>query len=678
MCETCRSGCYCSVACRDKHVPLNEHQILCISIQQLEEMQMDKRLVALPLREKTQVPLKRRLVSLVGEKPIVHCKLGGENRDALWDTGAMVSMISKTWLAENYPSSKIESVEDFLEGDTLHVVAANNSKVAVEGVVTLTFEIGEFMVEVPFIVSADPLSHPIIGFNVIKHLVFAGGEESCQLLRLSCPSISEANLVTVVSLIKNEVLREDFITTSKENIIPANSRYKIKCKTGYRTSQPEESVLFSPNILDSELDIAESVTKVKLGRGCVHVVVSNPTDNPVVLEKGVTLGSIEAISAVIPIMPREPGKEQSAQVNSVEVPVDNVEDGDADGDSWLPPVDLSHLPEEKRKIVEKVLREEADVFCRDKEDQGDVPDMLMEIQLTDNIPVVVPHRQIPRPLYEEVKNFVNDLIVNNWVRESKSPYSSPIVCVRKKDHSLRLCIDYRALNKKVIPDKMPIPRIAELLDGLGGQEWFSTLDMAKAYHQGYVHEDSRKFTAFSTPWGLYEWIRIPMGISNAPPVFQRYVNMVLRGLLDRICTAYLDDILIYGSTFEDHVRNFKTVLQRLKSKGIKLRADKCFIFRREVRYLGRLLSKNGHRPDPADTEALEKFREPPKTIGDLRTLMGFLGYYRTYIQDFSKKFKPHYDLLKGISFKKGKKGQIAAMEIDWTSEHQKTVDEILD
>jgi hypothetical protein len=116
------------------------------------------------------------------------------------------------------------------------------------------------------------------------------------------------------------------------------------------------------------------------------------------------------------------------------------------------------------------------VFCVGKEDHGDCPDLVMELNLTDNVPVVVAHRQIPHPLYEEVKNFLNDLIANNWVCESKSSYSSPIVCVRKKDGGLRLCIDYRALNKKVVPDKQPIPRIQEIFDGLGGQEYCSTLD----------------------------------------------------------------------------------------------------------------------------------------------------------------------------------------------------------
>ena len=303
----------------------------------------------------------------------------------------------------------------------------------------------------------------------------------------------------------------------------------------------------------------------------------------------------------------------------------------------------------------------------------------MELTLTDHVPVVVPHRHIPRPLYEEVKNFINDLISNEWVRESKSNYSSPIVCVRKKDNSLRLCIDYRALNKKIVPDKQPIPRIQEVFDGLDGQEWFTTLDMAKAYHQGYVAEQFRKYTAFSTPWGMYEWIRIPMGISNAPPAFQRFINQALAGLRDKVCVAYLDDILVYGASFEEHLLNLRLVLHRLRAKGIKLRADKCFFFRKEVRYLGRLVSKNGHRPDPKDTVALEKFRSAPTTIGELRTLLGFFGYYRSYVQDFSRKFQPLYNLLKSNpNEKQGKKIQKNSKNsIEWTADMQKIVNETI-
>ena len=160
------------------------------------------------------------------------------------------------------------------------------------------------------------------------------------------------------------------------------------------------------------------------------------------------------------------------------------------------------------------------------------------------------------------------MIVNGWIRESKSAYASPIVCVRKRDGSMRLCVDYRKLNLKTIPDRHPIPRIQDLLDGLYGQKLFSTLDMAKAYHQGFVKESCRKYTAFVTPWSLYEFLRIPFGLKGAPAAFQRYISKALSGLLDIVCLAYLDDILVYGKTFPEHLANLRRVFRRLGAKGV--------------------------------------------------------------------------------------------------------------
>ena len=170
--------------------------------------------------------------------------------------------------------------------------------------------------------------------------------------------------------------------------------------------------------------------------------------------------------------------------------------------------------------------------------------------------------------------------------------------------------------------------------------------MSKAYHQGYISEKSRHYTAFSTPWALFEWVRIPFGLRNAPPAFQRYIYKCLGDLAHKICEPYLDDILCYGHSFEEHLGNVRQVLRRLKARGVKLRARKCSFFKQEVRYLGRLVSKNGYRPDPKDSVVLEKFRCPPKTIGELRSLLGFLGYYRSFVMDFAKVMKPLYDLLK--------------------------------
>ena len=175
-----------------------------------------------------------------------------------------------------------------------------------------------------------------------------------------------------------------------------------------------------------------------------------------------------------------------------------------------------------------------------------------------------------------------------------------MVYVRKKCGGLRLCIDYRKLKNKTIPDKQPIPQMQDIVDSFGGQEWLSTVDMGKAYHQGYIQEECRKFAAFSTPRALYEWIRISYGLTNAPPCFQRYMNECLGGLQDLKRIAYLEDILIYGRTFEEDLENLEAVLKRHKEKGIKRNAKKCHFFKREVKYLGRLISKDGYRADPQD------------------------------------------------------------------------------
>ena len=344
--------------------------------------------------------------------------------------------------------------------------------------------------------------------------------------------------------------------------------------------------------------------------------------------------------------------------------------------SWEDKLDLSGLSEDEFQEAKQMLLEEHDVFSKSKNDIGHVSDFKMPIHLTDNIPVNESYRSIPRPLYDDVKNHINNLLAHGWVRKSTSPYASPMVCARKKDGSLRLCIDFRRLNAKIIPDRQPIPRVQDILDGLKGQVLFSTLDMSQAYHQGEISEESRKYTAFSTPWSLLEWVRIPYGLSNAPPCFQRFINETLGSLKDKICVAYLDDILIYGRDFKEHKRNLRTVLRCLKKKGIKLNPKKCCFFRKEVKYLGRLISSDGYRPDPENTKALDECLKTPETVGNLRSLLGFLGYYRNFVMDFSRKMKPVYDLLKVEEGSKDKR-TLSKRSIKWLPEHQKLVEEVV-
>ena len=676
------------------------HRQYCKAICMLEQIEWEKKKNALVCgvdSEKLPLKLKRKLVKLVGERPTLKFLLNNTHTEGLWDTGAMVSLLDTVFLAEHFPDAKIETLAEFLGEEDMNdfrLTVANKKEMSVVGVVVLQFGVEGMpeMFEIPFLVTDDPLSQPILGYNTIEYLVSNFG--NVVNLPESMVSLFGSQLTDRPEVLVNVVETGSRITDLSQSakvqcrqILGPGSVCKVRCKfNDLQLNNPSGKIIaFTPLeefCVEKELSILETTEKLTKNRKFIDVCIHNPNKHSVVVEKGTVIGCVSDVAAAFPLpllLPVKPGVEVG------EVSVESRDDmvGAEKVGSELE-FHLDDLNEEQKRVALKMLNEEADVFSRGKNDIGHIKDFQLQIKLTDDIPVVEPYRKIPPLLYKEVKDHVHNLLANGWIRQSFSEYSSPMVCVRKKCGGLRLCIDYRKLNLKTIPDRQPIPRIQDILDSLHGNRWFTTLDMSQAYHQGELHEDSRKFTAFSTPWSLYEWIRIPYGIMNAPPGFQRFIFSCLANLIDQCCKAYLDDVLTYSKTFEDHVEDVRKVLRTMKERGVKLNLSKCCLFRREVKYLGRLISADGYRPDPENTKALDKCLEPPKTVGQLRSLIGFLGYYRTYVKGFSIKLKSIYELLQVENDdgskkprKKDQKQLDSRTKIKWTCEHQKVVEDMV-
>ena len=242
------------------------------------------------------------------------------------------------------------------------------------------------------------------------------------------------------------------------------------------------------------------------------------------------------------------------------------------------------------------------------------------------------------------QELVDKMLEDGQIEPSHSAWSAPTVLVTKKDGSTRFCVDYCRLNARTKKDAFPLPRIDDSLNSLSGQAWFSTLDLASGYWQVRLSENAKPKTAFATHSGLFQFAVMPFGLCNAPATFERLMSQVMRGLHWKRCLVYIDDILVFGNDFESALHNLELVLDRVAEYGLQLKSTKCNLFRMSVPFLGHIVGRAGLECDPTKLSAVANWI-PPTMIKGVREFLGFTGYYRRFVPDYSTVAQPLVHLL---------------------------------
>ena len=416
-------------------------------------------------------------------------------------------------------------------------------------------------------------------------------------------------------------------------IIPPQSEILVPGTLG--STCPVDSTGF----IDTRAELAEryhisgAAQLVKVSNSqTVPIRLLNPTNQPVRIYRRTRLAQFSAADPEIATFDLAQSDLEAEARREVPTPLDTEPRVPLDVND----TDLS--PEEQAR-VHQLLEKYADVFAYTPDQLGRCTVVKHTIDTGQHPPIRLRSYRTSPANREEIEKQVHEMLENDIISPSVSPWSSPVVLVKKSDGTMRFCVDYRKLNQITRKDCHPLPRITEALDSMGGARFFSTLDLRSGYWQLEMEDNSKEKTAFITHNGLYEFNVLPFGLCNSPATFQRTMTHILRGLEWDICLVYIDDLIIFSRTFDEHLLHLEQVFKRLREANVRLKPSKCHFVQPEVEYLGHVVSSEGLKPNPAKIRAVQDFPVPTNVSG-VKAFLGLCNYYRRFIKGFAQIASP--------------------------------------
>ena len=569
-----------------------------------------------------------KFINLVGRnsnflKTVV--KIGKSELNAIIDSGAERSFIS---------SKAVDDIGIAIDDTYDTFKAIGQSNFSISGKVNVCIHIGNYIMH-----QMDVMVLPITNsseYDVILGLDFLKLNKieimvKDRILMKNCidGSFNEIYLDKCGKVTGSNFGNIPCFTSTNVNMIRGNL-YKVPVNFNIPCVSNDCKIMYSESKIEPCIadDIRGYSGLSRINNAFIYMCTS---EKDVTLKKGTRVGSIDKV----------------LEVDSDE---DCNNSNNADS-NWENEVKLDSLPPEKHRSVMDMLASCSDVFSSGSSDIGHACVTSHKIRLSDSTPIYQRPRRLPQPINDEIERQCKELTEADIIEPSVSPWSSPIVPVRKKDGTIRMCIDYRRLNNATIPEKFPVPNLGDSIFGLHGTKYFTKLDLIRGYYQIPIDKESREYTAFTTSRNHWQFKRLSFGLKNAPSAFQRQIQAVLSAFPSNRVVAYIDDILIMSSTFDEHLELVGKVLKTLENYHIKLKPSKCEWFKTEVEFLGHIVSATGIRKTRQYIDRVRDYPRP-ETVGALREFLGFINFQRKYIPNCSVIQKPLSELTGGKKSKR--------------------------